>query len=106
MLGGGEHVLLLVVRDNEGDDGLAFVETHADHPVGRTPHRTEDALGEAGALARIAEEHDVVAAVGDGHADERFALVERRGMMPLRRAFLKAESGVFLIVPRFVAITM
>lgn len=92
MFGGGKHVLLLIVRDDKGNNGPTFIKAHAAHAVCQAAHRTNNAFGEASALARIAEEHDVFGSVGHGHAYERFALIERRSDDALEASMLEGRE--------------
>ena len=65
VLSGGQHALLFILGHQHGDHALAFFEGHAAHAARLAAHRTHIVLVEAHGLAAVAEQHDVVLAVGE-----------------------------------------
>ena len=67
------------LRHHQGDDPLALVQHDAAHAVGTAAHGADMVLAEAHRLAGGGEEHQVLLAVGDGHADQDLVLVQVDG---------------------------
>ena len=66
------HVFI-VAADQHGNDLLAFVESHAANTGCGTAHGADFIFGEADNLTAVAEEHDVMLAVGHGSAHQNVA---------------------------------
>ena len=76
VLGRGQHGLNFIFGHQHRDHALALFQHHAAHAARHAPGGAHIVFLEAHRLAGIGEQHHVVLAVGDGHADEEIAFVE------------------------------
>src|SRR5258708_38740877 len=76
VLGGGEDALGLVLRHQERDHLAALGDVHAAHAARAPTPGAHVVLVEAHRLALVGEEHHVVLAVGERHADQPIPLVQ------------------------------
>ena len=98
VLGGGEHGLRFVLRNEHAYNALAAVrrEPHAAHPRRLAAHRAYVALLEPHRLAGVRKQHDVVAAIGQRHADQEIPLVKSDRDDPGRTRTGKLRQRGFL----------
>src|SRR5690606_37479418 len=75
VFGGGQNLRTLL-GNQHGHQSLPVGQPHAAHTARGTTHRPDIALLETGHLAAIGEQHDLLAAIGQGRADQDVALVQ------------------------------
>src|SRR5690606_38474791 len=72
---GGQNLRTLP-GNQHGHQTLPFGQAHTAHTAGGTAHRPDVGLLETGHLAAVGEQHDLLAAIGQGSADQDVALVQ------------------------------